>query len=70
MAQTKFMVAVGLPTKALVKSGGLVEPDFPLKGLWEPVGLSSPARSGQFVELDQADATCPVPLRKNISVPF
>ena len=34
------------------------------------VALSCPARSGRFVEPDQADATCPVPLRENIPVPF
>jgi hypothetical protein len=34
------------------------------------VGLISRARRGRFVEFDQPDATCPVPLRKNISVPF
>jgi hypothetical protein len=27
------------------------------------------ARNGEYVEPDQRDSTCPVPLRKNISLP-
>ena len=64
----RAFLAGAWPTSSMSQTGVVRRPviAFPFV---QPVGLIDPARSGRFVERNQPDATCPVPLAKIFPFP-